>query len=207
MMKLIKRELLENCNYIILIVILIIGCVLRLYGLEIQSLDHGELGDWAKSSFESFSKIINHATTNDLHPPGYFFYLHFIIKYIGDSATILRATSAICGVISIYMIYLLGVRLYTYKEGLIAAAFMSVSWFPLYYSQRVRPYSMLLLSSLISVYFWYSILQSLRANKKPSLYTLFGYILSAIITSYLHYYGLYFIVLQAVAIILYNIKL
>lgn len=113
-MKYIKVKLAETHIFIILILILIIGCVLRLYGLDIQSLDHGELGDWIKSSY-NLSEIINNLTTNDLHPPGYSIYLHMVINYIGESETILRTTSAICGVITIYVIYLMGSD-YTHSE-------------------------------------------------------------------------------------------
>jgi len=83
---------------------------------------------------------------------------------------------------------------------------MAVLWCPIYYSQEARPYSILILLASLATYFWISILENLKEKVKPSYFTILGYIITAIISSYLHYFGLYLIVLQGLGAVLFFIR-
>jgi mannosyltransferase len=74
----------------------------------------------------------------------------------------LRLPSALAGWLCIPAIYLLGKRLYSGREGLMAALFVAVLWAPIYYSQEARPYSMLILLSILNSYFWWDVIMGLR---------------------------------------------
>jgi hypothetical protein len=113
---------------------------------------------------------------------------------MGYSEVTLRLPSAISGIFSIAGIFLLGRRLYSYNEGLIAAVLLAVLWFPIYYSQEARSYAMLLLFTLITTFLWITLLNS----QKKNVLGLSVYVLAAIMTAYLHYYGLYLVLLQGV---------
>ena len=184
---------------IILILILIVGSILRFYGLANQSLWNDELSSWVRSSHGNLSAVMEKGVYTDVHPPGYQLLLYFVEKYIGDSEAILRLPSALSGSLAILVIFLTGTRLYSHKEGLIAAVLMAVLWCPIYYSQEARSYSMLLLFTSMATYFWISLLQAINTKTKPSYYSIIGYIISSIIASYLHYFGPYLIALQAIA--------
>lgn len=205
-MQLLKRNLTNKNALVLLILILILGSLLRFYGLNNQSLWNDELSSWVRSSYDNLSTVINKGVRPDDHPPGYDIFLYFVEKHIGDSEVILRFPSALTGVLSIFVIFLIGLRLYSYREGLIASALMAVLWCPIYYSQEARPYSMLLLFTLLATYFWIPVLKSLSKKVRLSYPTTFGYIITAIISCYLHYFGLYLIALQGLFAILFFIR-
>jgi len=181
----------------ILILILIMASGLRLYGLDHQSLWEDELSSWARSHYSNLNSVIKNGVMSDVHPPGYHMVVYFVEKYIGNNETALRLPSAISGILSVLVIFFLGVRLYSYREGLIASAMTAVLWCPVYFSQEGRAYSMLLLFTLLSTYFWVTMLMRLNEEKKISIYLGSGYVLSAAVATYLHYFGLFLIILQA----------
>ncbi len=205
-MQLLQNTLTDKNVLITLILILILGSLLRFYGLENQSLWNDELSSWKQSSYADLDTVIQKGVIPDVHPPRYQILLYFIEKYIGNSESILRLPSAISGVLSIFIIFLVGARLYSYKEGLIASTLMAVLWCPVYYSQEARSYAILLLFTLLATYFWISILEGLTGKARLSYYTIFGYVITAIMSCYLHYFGLYLIALQGLAAVLCSIR-
>jgi mannosyltransferase len=179
--------------------ILLVATVLRLYGLGEESLWYDELLSWSRSGYDTLSEVISQAALLSVHPPGYLGFQHFVQQYWGDSEWVLRFPSALCGVLSVLIIFFLGARLYTRKEGLIAAALMAVLWCPIYYSQEARPYSMLLLATMVATYFWLPLVRHAREGWQFSRLDAAGYVGAAIISSYLHYFGLYLVCLQGTA--------
>ena len=177
---------------------LLLAGSLRFYGLEIQSLWNDELLSWDSANRRTLYEVIGGllSVEQEVHPPGYFVFLYFIEEYFGESEWVLRFPSAVAGVLSVLVIYLLGRRLYSRREGLIAALLMAVLWAPVYHSQEVRMYSLLLLFTLLATFFWVSVVRALEHESRVPIYAMFGYVLSAAVASYLHYFGLYLIGLQ-----------
>ncbi|HVO75445.1 MAG TPA: glycosyltransferase family 39 protein [Ignavibacteriaceae bacterium] len=185
-----KRQLL-------LVLILIVSAFLRLYKLDFQSLGNDELSSWNLSSrAESVSEVITTQAEHDVNPPGYQVLLFYVIKYFGDTDIWLRLPSALAGILSVYMIYLLGVKLFSAKEGLIAAALTGVTWCPVYFSQEARVYSFLLLFSIVSMFFWIDLITESASLKSKPYFIVSAYVISAVITISLHYFGLLLIALQ-----------
>ncbi len=178
---------------------LFLGAFLRIYGIEHESLWNDELGSWFRSSFESIKLVIDFCAQTDVHPPGYQIILYITERIFGDSEAALRIPSAIAGILSIPVVFFLGKILFSFREGLIAAACMSVLWCPVYYSQEARAYSILLLFSLLTTYFWITIFSFTENKKFIFRYRIPVYILTGIAASYVHYYGLLLIALQACA--------
>jgi uncharacterized membrane protein len=129
---------------ILLLLIVLLGSVLRFSGLSQQSLWLDELYSWKSANFNSLSQVIEYGK-RDIHPPGYAIVLYYID---GDFEAALRLPSAMCGVLSIIVIYFFGLRYYSYKESLISSALIAFLWCPVYYSQEARMYSMLLVIPL-----------------------------------------------------------
>jgi mannosyltransferase len=185
-----------------LTVILLLGAALRLYGLDHESLWYDELLSWQRSSYDTLSEVIDQGVRATVHPPGFLGVLYFVQKFWGDSEWILRFPSMLCGVLSIAGIYVLGTYLYTRREGLIAAALMAVLWCPIYYSQEARPYSMLLLVTMLATYLWLRLVRRARDGASLSFLESTAYVAAASVSSYLHYFGLYLIALQGGAALL-----
>ncbi len=166
---------------------LILAAFLRFFGLTYQSLWNDELSSWRRSHYDSLQEVINLGVKPDVHPPGYQILLYFVERYFGDSAFQLRFPSALAGVLAVYLIYLLGLRLYSEKEALIAASLTAVLWFPVYYSQEARAYSLLMLFSIWSSLFWVKFMQN--PPFKNNFMTTSGYVLTSLAAMYVHYYG------------------
>jgi mannosyltransferase len=182
-----------------LLAIMFLGAVLRFYGLGFQSLSEGELAGWDLSNRGTLPQVIE-GVRNDIHPPLYFLMLRFAQWIFGDAEWALRLPSAIAGWLCIPAIYLLGRRLYSEREGLIAALFLAVLWAPVYYSQEVRSYSIVILLSILTAYFWWGIMLGLRYHRELPARDAVLYVVCAVLCAYLHYFGLLLVVLQGAAL-------
>ncbi|HEX6384538.1 MAG TPA: glycosyltransferase family 39 protein [Anaerolineae bacterium] len=186
-----------------LTLIMLVASLLRFYGLENQSLWNDELSSWNRSNYNSIADVIRRGVLPDVHPPGYQVLLYFVEQFAGDSEAVLRLPSAFSGILTVYATFCLGRRLYSNKEGLIAAALAAVLWTPIYYSQEARPYSLLLLSSVVTTYLWLGIVKRLAREESPFPFETVGYVIASAVAAYLHYYGLFLVVLQGTGALLF----
>jgi uncharacterized membrane protein len=181
---------------VILILILIAGGFLRFYGLGRDSLENDELASWRESRGENITSIVQNRSSSEVTPPLYYILLSGVIMVVGDSGNALRFPSALSGVLSILLMFLLGRNLYSEKEGLLAASLTAVLWCPIFFSQEARVYSLLFFFTLLSSFFWINGIRSYYLGRNPSLLRIFLYLLTASICTHLHYFGLYLILLQ-----------
>ena len=189
----------ESRTLLALLAIMLLGGALRFYGLNVQSLWGNELASWDFSTRDTLSQVIQ-GVRSDIHPPGYFLILHFTHWIFGDSEWALRLPSAFAGWLCIPAIYALGRRIYSEREGLIAALLIAVLWAPIYYSQEARSYSMLILLSILTSYFWWDVMLSLRYRRELPMREAVCYVVCAVLCAYMHYFGLLLVALQGVAL-------
>jgi mannosyltransferase len=181
--------------------ILLVAGILRFYGLGIQSLWVDELASVWFSEPDEAGEVIER-TRGDVHPPGYHLVLHFSRALLGESDAAIRFPSAFAGTLSVLAMFFLARRLYSSREGLLAALFTAVFFAPVYYSQEARSYSLLLLFSILTAFFWWGMFSRLRDDERlPPLET-FAYVGCAVAASYLHYFGLYLVAFQGAALFL-----
>jgi uncharacterized membrane protein len=186
----------EGWDILALLAIMLLGAALRFYGLGFQSLWGGELASWALSEGDTISEVAQ----SGIQPPVYFLVLHFTQWIFGDSEWALRLPSAVAGWLCIPAVYLLGKRLYSGREGIMAALFVAVFWAPVYYSQEALPYSMLILFSILTSYLWWDVMHGLRYRGELPGRESALYVVSALLCAYTHYFGLLLVVLQGVAL-------
>ena len=131
--------------------ILLLGTGLRLYrvGTEGIWLDEGVSVARANSSL---ARLVS-GDYPDPSPPFYYLLLHFWIGGFGDSELSIRIPSVIFGALSILLIYRAGRVFFDRETGLIAACFLALAAFPVYFSREARMYSLLLTLSLASYYY------------------------------------------------------
>ena len=162
-----------------LLVILLLATVLRFYRLDEQSLWADE-GNSAALAIRSLERI-THDAGHDIHPPLYYWLLHFWVRAFGNSEVGLRSLSALSGILLVALIYLLGEHLFGQSVGLAAAFTAALSPFQVYYSQEARMYILL---ALLGATLVYTLLRYLGSEK---LIWLIGFILSAVAGLYTHY--------------------
>ena len=182
----------EGWVLLALLAIMLLGAVLRFYGLGFQSLWGGELASWDFGGRNTISRVVQDGS----QPPLYFLILHLALWVFGDSEWALRLPSAIAGWLCIPAIYFLGKKLYSEREGIIAALLVAVLWPTVYFSQEARPYAMLILLSILTSYFWWDLVQSLRYRWELPRREAACYIVCAVLCTYTHYFGLLLVMLQ-----------
>jgi mannosyltransferase len=162
-----------------LLIILILAAGLRFYGLSDQSLWADE-GNSAALALRSLDQIARDAG-RDIHPPLYYWLLHFWSRAFGVSEGGLRSLSALSGVLVVALTYLLGERLFGRSVGLAAAFAATLSPFQVYYSQEARMYILLALLGAALVY------ALLRYLESEGPIWLAGIVLSVTAGLYTHY--------------------
>jgi mannosyltransferase len=198
----------ENWIKIALLLILVLAAFLRFYRLDAQSLWADE-GNSVSLSGRSLD-LITAGAAHDIHPPLYYYLLHFWMRAFGNSEFAVRALSALLGTALVYLTYLLGRHLSSppsippncggeanrnYWLGLVAAFLSAISPFQVYYSQEVRMYILLAALSALSIYSFIRFLETEASettrNPKPrtrNLYFWVGlYIVATTLSLYTHY--------------------
>jgi len=188
--------------WIALLVCVLLGAALRLYGLDSQSLWNDELESWRQSNFSTLSAVLAQGSIPDTHPPLFQISLFLVERYLGSSETLLRLPSAIAGIFTIAAMYWLGRTAFGEREGLISAFFTAVLWAPIYYSQEARNYAFLILFCVLSGGFWLQIAKNIREGERLAVRVGVGYILCALLACYTHYFGTFLILLQGLSLLI-----
>ena len=173
----------------VLFIVLLVGLFLRLYQLGSESLWLDEAGSIRLASM-SIPQIVGKCASTDFHPPFYYFILHYWAVFWGNSEISIRLLSSIFGLLSIAMIYLTGKLLFDRWTGLIAALFLALSQFHIYFSQEARMYTLITFLSLCSMVYFLLLLRA------PKFGRIAGYTISNILLLYTHYFGFLIIAAQ-----------
>lgn len=174
--------------------ILLLAFALRLYRLGDQSIWYDE-GVSIHLAQKSLAALTAH-TARDIHPPLYYYLLHFWIRAAGSSEFAVAFPSLFFGLLLVLLVYCVGGHLYNPTVGSLAALLVAISPYNLWYSQEMRMYTLGASLGLVSLY---SLLQLLaRAgcrmqNVECRVYWV-GYILSAVLGLYTLYYFAFLLV-------------
>lgn len=132
--------------------ILLLSFCLRLIGIN-QSL-------WLDEAISTnvanlpINQIVNNFSVNDFHPPLYYWFLNIWTKIFGSNVGVMRLSSVIFSVITIWLVFLIGKEISNKKYGFWAAMLVAVNPLLIYYSQELRMYSMVVMWLTGAVYFW-----------------------------------------------------
>jgi 4-amino-4-deoxy-L-arabinose transferase-like glycosyltransferase len=183
----------------LLCLVTVAGAVLRFYGLGIQSFWTDEAWSVHSSIDRSFGRVIE-ASSQDTQPPLFPLVLNVTERVLGHSRdALMRLPSAVFGTLAIPMIFLLGCRLYSPREGMLASLLLSFSWCPVYYSQEVRAYSLHILLTMAVLYLWLVMGAQVRRNGTAPWYVAGSYALSSVALLFTHYSGVYVVFVLALA--------
>lgn len=160
--------------------ILFLATVLRLINLN-QSLWLDEAINVLAVKNNTFWNMITQYSIGDFHPPGYFVLLWIWTHLFGFSEISVRIPSVIFGVLTIWLVYLLGKEMFNKKIGLVASLFLTLAPLHVYYSQETRMYSFATFSATLSFYFFWKLI-----NQK-SKWDVVGYTVASILVLYSDY--------------------
>ena len=171
---------------IALFFITLMGLGLRLIGIvKPDGLWNDEYVAWQIAS-TSFSDGFVQAMLAQCHMPLYYLYLKMCMAIGGSGDTFLRLTSLVPGVLSIIVMYFVGLQ-DSKKTALYASILTAISSFLIYYSQEVRLYSLLFLfSALVLLYL-------LKYLKEKSLTNILGLLIFNFAIMFTHTIGFVFV--------------
>jgi mannosyltransferase len=162
------------------------GAFLRFYHIGTESFWFDETAS-IYSAEKSLYVMLGGCLQWHRQPPLHFAALKLWIDFFGDGEIAVRSLSALFGVGSIFLIFLIGRKLFNNKVGLIACFLSMFSYFFLQFSQEGRDYAMLVFLTLLSFYFFIRLIQAEKSSKWPAiLYSAF-----TILMIYTHYFGLF----------------
>jgi uncharacterized membrane protein len=182
---------------VLLGLILLLGVALRFYDLGTESYWIDEMGTVVEVQ-QSIPQILASGRLDQ--PPAYYLPFHFWVNIFGTSEVSTRSFSALTGIGSIVLIYLIGRDLFGKSVGLLSAFLMAVTEIQIYYSQISRFYSFFEFMALFSFLFFIMVLRS----KKIIFFFLYG--LASIIMVYGHTYGLFILIAQNLFFLIHAIK-
>jgi 4-amino-4-deoxy-L-arabinose transferase-like glycosyltransferase len=144
-------------NLVIFIVILALAAFLRFYLLDGQSFWNDE-GNSARIAERSL-QLITEGAAGDIHPPLYYYVLHFWRGVFGPSEFALRSLSAVLGVLLVELTFLIGRKAFSVGVGLLAAFVAAINPFQIYYAQEARMYMPLAVIGAAATFFLLRLLE------------------------------------------------
>jgi uncharacterized membrane protein len=187
-----KSALISQTRFIglILLLILSLGAVLRLVNLGSDSI-------WLDEAYSiqfahlPLPQLLSETASSDVHPPLYYLLLHYWVALFGDSEAAVRSLSALFGLLSILIIYLVASLLFNRATGLLSALLLALSLFHIEFAQEARMYSLLSLLSLLSLYLFLKLF-----DDEPRPLHLVAYIISTSLLMHTHVYGFFIIIAE-----------
>lgn len=181
--------LFRNKNYLVLLLILITGALLRLLYLTEIPFTHDEFSALSRLHFSSLPELVEKGIIIDGHPAGVQVFLFYWTKLFGWSEVAIKLPFIIMGILAIYMMFLIGREWYNDTVGLIGAAFVATMQFTVMYSQIARPYGSGMFLCLAMVYFWSRLLFK---PENKYWWNFAFYVLFSALCAYNHHFSLLF---------------
>ncbi len=162
-----------------------LGAALRFATLGVQSYHHDEIVTASRVLRVGFGHAMDAVGFSESAPPLYYAAAWVWTQVTGTGEYGLRSLSALCGVLTIPVAYLIGRELRGRRVGLLSAALVAVNPMLLWYSQEARAYAMLALFCALSLLYC---VRALRGGRPGDL-TLWG-VFSALALA-THYFAVF----------------
>ncbi len=175
----------------LLAAIVVLGAVLRLATLDLQSYTHEEAVTASRVLHAGLGDTLSAIPDSESTPPFYYLLAWLWSVPFGVGEVALRSLSALIGIGAIPVAYLAARELSTSRVGLVAAGIVASSPMLIWYSQNARAYSLLVLVSALSFLFT---VRALRAggSRDLALWALFSALALAT-----HYFAIFVIAIEA----------
>ncbi len=140
-----------------------LAAVLRFATLGVQSYHHDEIVTASRILRDGFFHAMDAVGFSESAPPLYYAIAWVWTQATGTGEFGLRSISALAGVATVPVAYLVGIELRGRRAGLMAAALVAVNPMLLWYSQEARAYSLFTLLCAVSLLYC---VRSLRRGRR-----------------------------------------
>jgi len=165
--------------------VIILGAALRFYDLGTESYWHDEVIMLHVAGGDPESILVE---VQDGRPPVYVLLAHLGMQVFGATEVATRFPSALAGIASIAAMYAVGSQLFGKRVGLLSAFLMAISEFQIRYSQDFRYYSVFVLITLFSFFFF------VKALKERRISHFVLHVLANVFLFYTHTFGVFVLV-------------
>jgi mannosyltransferase len=169
----------------------LLAALLRFATLGVQAYHHDEIVTASRVLRGSFWHAMEAVGFSESAPPLYYALAWFWTQVTGTGEFGLRSLSAVAGVATVPVAYLLGAELRGRRAGLASAALVAVNPMLLWYSQEARAYALLVLLCAISLLYF---VRALDAGRRRD-FTLWG--LASGLALATHYFAIFPIAIEA----------
>jgi mannosyltransferase len=187
------RNNLNSRPIILLGLVLLLGAALRIYNLGTESYWVDEIFTVVEGQ-QSVKQILMSGRLDQ--PPAYYLPFHVWIQTFGTTEVSTRFFSALIGVSSLALIYLIGERLFGKDVGLIGAFLMAISNFQIAYSQEARFYAFFQFATLLS---FLSLIIALKSGKAVHFLL---YVMASVVMLFSHTFGIFILIAQNLFIVM-----
>jgi hypothetical protein len=180
-----------------LILLLLIGGVLRLWQLGDKSFWVDEISTVHYS--QELGEIVPYCKKHNT-PPLRYFLVHYLARS-PRAETMTRLPSALCGILSLPLLFLLADRLFDRRVAVIAVALLAFSPWQIYHAQDGRMYAVFVFFVILSLHLLFLALE----EGKVHYWALLGLVFA--LNGWLTYFGLwvaFFILLFLLSLLLLN---
>ncbi|HEX5927822.1 MAG TPA: glycosyltransferase family 39 protein [Solirubrobacterales bacterium] len=172
-----------------------LAAVLRFATLGVQAYHHDEIVTASRVLRGSFFHAMDAVGFSESAPPLYYALAWFWTQVTGTGEFGLRSLSAVAGVATVPVAYLLGQELRGRRTGLMAAALVAVNPMLLWYSQEARAYALLVLLCTISLLYC---VRAQRSGRRRD-FTLWG--LASGLALATHYFAFFALAAEALVLL------
>jgi mannosyltransferase len=145
----------------------VLAGVLRFATLGVQSYHHDEIVTASRILRDGFWHAMDAVGFSESAPPLYYAVAWVWTQLTGTGELGLRSVSAVAGVATVPVAYLLGAELSSRRAGIVAAALVAVNPMLLWYSQEARAYALFVLLTALSLLYFVRALD--RGRRHDSL--------------------------------------
>lgn len=169
-----------------------LAALLRFPTLGVQSYHHDEIVTASRILRDGFGHAMDAVGFSESAPPLYYAIAWVWTQLTGTSEFGLRSISALAGVATVPVVYLIGLELRGRRAGLMAAALVAVNPMLLWYSQEARCYALFTLLCAVSLLYCVRVLQRGRRRDVIAWGLASGLALAT------HYFAVFPIVAEAI---------
>jgi uncharacterized membrane protein len=169
----------------------VVAAGLRLATLGVQSYHHDEIVTASRVLRGSFGHAMDVVGFSESAPPLYYVVGWLWAQVFGTGEFGLRLLSALAGIATVPVAYLLGLELRGRRAGILAAALVAVNPMLVWYSQEARAYSLLVLfGSVAALYF-------VRALERGGRREVVGWGVASALALATHYFAIFPFAIEA----------
>ena len=168
-----------------------VGAALRFATLDLQAYHHDEVITAMRVIPGSFGEMFDAVKWSESNPPLYYVLAWAWAKLFGSDEFALRSLSALFGVATVPLGYLIGRQLADWRTGLVLTGMLAVNPMLIWYSQEARSYAPLVFFTALSLLFFLRALDS-RRGRDLGLWAL-----ASALALCSHYFALFAVAIEA----------